>query len=286
MTSIDHTHPILVLGGTGTVGGRVVRQLREQGVPVRPASRHTDPRFDYDDPGTWDAVLDGVRRAYLLLPDDVGLPAGFVERLAAAGVERVVLHSDRGVEVMGVTRLQEAEAAVRRFPEWTIVRADWFDQNFETFFRDAIIEGRLRVPVGEARQGFVDAEDIAGVGVRALLGDDLVGRVLEVTGPEALSFREATSIIGEVLGREIEFDGTAAGYREQMTGLGLPDEVVDGLIAGFAALEARGDTGPTGVVETVLGRPARSLRSYAEQAAERRAWGFQRPRVLSAHGRM
>src|SRR5690606_27717560 len=133
MTSIDHTHPILVLGGTGTVGGRVVRQLREQGVPVRPASRHTDPRFDYDDPGTWDAVLDGVRRAYLLLPDDVGLPAGFVERLAAAGVERVVLHSDRGVEVMGVTRLLEAEAAVRRFPEWTIVRADWFDQNFETF---------------------------------------------------------------------------------------------------------------------------------------------------------
>jgi uncharacterized protein YbjT (DUF2867 family) len=286
MTNIDHAHPILVLGGTGTVGGRVVDQLRGQGVPVRPASRHTAPRFDWADPGTWDAVLAGVRRAYLLLPDDVGLPEGFVERALAAGIERVVLHSDRGAEVMGVTRLLEAEAAVRQFPEWTIVRADWFDQNFETFFRDAVIGGRLAVPVGEARQGFVDAADIAAVGVRALLDDDLVGRILELTGPEALSFREATRIIGEVIGHDIEFDGTAGAYREQMTGLGLPDEVVEGLIAGFAALAARGDTRPTGVVEAVLGRPARSLRAYAENAAARGVWGSQRPRVLSAHGRM
>lgn len=285
MPTIDHHHPVLILGGTGTVGSRVVRQLREQGVPVRAASRHTDPRLDWEDPRTWAAVLEGVRRAYLLLPDDVSLPEAFLERAVAAGVERVVLHSDRGVDVMGATRLQEAEAAVQQLPEWTIVRADWFDQNFETFFRDAVEAGRLTLPV-KSRQTFVDADDIAAVGVRALLDDDQLGQVLEVSGPEALTFGEATAIIGETIGRRVEFDSDPTAYREQMTGFGLPAEVVDGLLAGFAALDARGDAVPTGVMESVTGRPARSLRSYAVQAAQRGAWGFQRPRVLSAHGRM
>lgn len=274
---MDSTHndsPGLVLGGTGTIGSRVVAQLHELGLPARPASRHTDPRFDWVDPDTWDPVLDGVRRMYLLLPDDAGLPDGFLERAAEAGVRRVVLHSDRGVDVMGVTRLQHAEAAVRESSlEWTIVRSDWFDQNFETFFRDAVAAGRLCVPVGEARQGFVDGGDVAAVGVRALISGEHQGQVLEVTGPDALSFRQAVETIGRATGREIEFDGTAEGYRREMAQAGLPEEVVDGLIEGFAALAGRGDTEPTGDVEAVLGRPARSFEAYVSDAAARGVWG-------------
>lgn len=120
MTPPTDRRPVLVLGATGR---RVVAQLRAAKVPVRPAGRRTDPPFDWADPSTWDAVLDGVERLYLLLPDDTDLPGGFPDRVVAAGVRRVVLHSDRAVDLMEVTRLQDAELAVRSSGlEWTIVR--------------------------------------------------------------------------------------------------------------------------------------------------------------------
>ncbi len=133
--------------------------------------------------------------------------------------------------------------------------------------------GHLRLPVGDARQGFVDAEDIAAVAATVLMTDDYLGGVLELTGPEALSFREAVDTIGSVLGRTVTFDGTRAGYREQMAAAGLPVEAVEDLGLGFAALAARGDTVPTGVVEEVLGRPARPFADYATDAAARGVWG-------------
>jgi uncharacterized protein YbjT (DUF2867 family) len=75
MTPTDNL--ILVTGGTGTIGRRVVAQLRNQGVPVRPASRHTDPPLDWSDPASWEAALDGAKRLYLLLPDYTELPDAF-----------------------------------------------------------------------------------------------------------------------------------------------------------------------------------------------------------------
>jgi uncharacterized protein YbjT (DUF2867 family) len=264
---------ILVTGGTGTVGRRVVAQLRDQGVAVRPASRHTEPPLDWSDPASWEAALQGVARMYLLLPDYTELPEGFLERAVAAGVRRVVLHSDRSVDVMNVTHLQKAERQVRQLPlEWTIVRADWFNQDFETFLREPVIRGRLCVPVGEIKQGFVDADDIAAVGVRALVYDDYVGQVLELTGPRALSFPEALQLIGAATGRSIQFDGTPEAYRAEMRGAGLPEQVIEGLIENFQRLAARGDARPTGVVEEVLGRPARDFADYAAEAAARGIW--------------
>ncbi len=272
MTATDHG-PIVVLGGTGTVGSRVAELLHVREESVRAVGRHTEPAFDWRERDSWDATLADASHVYLLLPDDTELPDGFLERVRAAGVRRVVLHSDRGVDVMGVERLQSAEREVRESGlEWTIIRPDWFAQNFETFFRDAVVSGRLCVPVGETTQGFVDAGDIAAVAVEALTTDRYVGQVLELTGPEALSFRQAVDVIGASIGREISFDGTPEAYRAEMTAAGLPAEVVEGMISSFGQLVARGDTAPSGVVESVLGRPARSLADYAGEAARRGVW--------------
>jgi uncharacterized protein YbjT (DUF2867 family) len=133
-------------------------------------------------------------------------------------------------------------------------------------------DGRLCLPVGEARQGFVDGDDIAAVAVRALTSDDHLGEVLELTGPTALSLRDAVGLIGAATGRAVDFDGTPEGYRAEMAAAGLPADAVEGLIAGFGALAARGDTTPTGVVERVLGRPARAFADYVTDAAARGGW--------------
>ncbi len=264
---------ILVLGGTGTVGGRVAARLRAEGHRVRVATRHTEQRFDWADPGTWAGVLSGVPQLFVLLPDQTGLPEAFLPAARDAGVRRLVLHSDRGLDVMGYAHLQQTELAVRESGlDWTIVRPDWFHQDFETFFRPAVVDGRLCVPVGEARQGFIDAGDIAAVEVAMFGRPDLIGEVIEVTGPRALSFGEAVATIGRATGREIVFDGSEEGYRAVMRADGVPDEVVDALVAGFTALRDRGDTEPTGQVERILGRPGRDFADYAAAGAADGLW--------------
>ncbi|MGY0232247.1 NmrA family NAD(P)-binding protein [Longispora urticae] len=265
--------PILVLGGTGTVGSRVAHQLRAAGREIRVAARHAEHRFDWSEPDSWQAALDGVRTMYVLLPDEVDMPETFMAAAVRAGVRRVVLHSDRAVDFMNVTRLQSAERQVRGAGcDWTIVRPDWFDQDFETFFRQPVLDGRLCVPIGATRQGFVDADDIAAVATSALLRPDLAGRVLPLTGPRALSFPEALDHIGHAIGRPVAFDGTPDAYREAMRAAGTPDAAIDTRIGNFAAAAAQGDTRPTGVVEEILGRPARDFADYAREAAARGVW--------------
>ena len=65
---------ILVTGGAGRAGRRVTHQLRSRGIKVRPASRSGSEPFDWHDPRTWPAALDGCAAAYLCYSPHLALP--------------------------------------------------------------------------------------------------------------------------------------------------------------------------------------------------------------------
>jgi uncharacterized protein YbjT (DUF2867 family) len=208
-------HPILVIGGTGKSGSRVVSRLRAQGIPVRVASRSGEPAFDWHDRTTWDTALESVKAVYLVPLDGQFLTRPFVERAAQLGVERVVLLSGRGVDapgysgeanIAGATHV-DGESAVRDSGiAWTILRPAWFAQNFsEGVFRDAILAGELRLPAGDGAASFVDAEDIAAVAVAALTEDGHAAQTYELSGPRALTIAEAVTEISEATGRRIRY---------------------------------------------------------------------------------
>jgi uncharacterized protein YbjT (DUF2867 family) len=265
---------ILVLGATGRVGRRLADVLRNTGHGVRAASRSGRPRFDWTDHATWEPVLDGVSRMYLLAPDGMPVDPSFVALAVARGVDRIVLQSSAGIEVMGDERLMAAERTVRESgAQWTILRPNWFNQNFdEGFFSDAVRAGELALPVGDLRQAFVDARDIAAVAAAALTEAGHTGESYDVTGPQALSFAEALEVIGRAVGHPIRFDGTVDGYLAAQEAIGRSRDQVAGEIAAFTALADEGDTGPTDVVPRVGGRPATTFEAYAQEAAARGAW--------------
>jgi uncharacterized protein YbjT (DUF2867 family) len=122
----------LVLGGTGTTGGRVVDRLAALGLPVRIGSRTAEPPFDWRREATWMPALRGVDAVYLAFQPHLAAPGAanavraFAGAAAMAGVRRLVLLSCRG-EAGALA----AEQAVRQSSvPWTIVRAAWFDQDF------------------------------------------------------------------------------------------------------------------------------------------------------------
>lgn len=256
------------------MGRRVVAQLRGRGLRVRAASRSGTPRFDLAEPDTWAPTLAGVRLLVLISPEGVPIQPGFLSAAAAAGVDRVTLLSDKAVDVMQVERLLAAERLVQDSAlGWSIVRPDWFNQDFnESFFEPGILSGLIAVPIGEARQGFVDADDIAAVLVETLLDSRHVGRTYVVTGPTSLSFLEAVDRIGEACGRQVRFVGDVDSYRRGKEALGVDPARIQHEVDDFARLAAQGDSAPTDDVLRVTGRPAIPFDTFVSLAAAAGAW--------------
>jgi uncharacterized protein YbjT (DUF2867 family) len=268
------TGPVLVLGATGSTGRRVAERLRAAGWAVRAASRHSEVRFDWTDPETWPPALAGAERMYLMAPDGQPVDPDFVRLAVSHGVRRIVLLSSLAIEAMGDERLLAAERTVAAAgADWTILRAGWFHQNFdEGFFHPAVLAGELALPLGDVRQVWVDADDIAAAAVAALTEDGHGGRTYALTGPRALSFAEATEIVGRASGRSVRFRGTDADYLAQQTALGVPEEQVRQELEAFAALRALGDGRPTPDVRQLTGREPKDFETYAAEAAARGAW--------------
>lgn len=271
----------LVTGGTGKTGRHVVDRLVAGSTPVRIASRTpgavpdgaTAVRFDWDDPTTHDAALDGVETAYLVAPalvlDPSPVMVPFVERARAAGVQRMVLLSANGMEQappdFGLNAVQQA--LVTSGAQWAALQPTWFLQNLtEGFLAPGIARDTLAFPGGGGRNAWIDTRDIADVAVAALHGK--ADGVLLLTGPELLSFADLAAEISRVGGREVRYDDQAPEeLAAVLAGAGFPDDYA-GLMQQLAAAIRDGHAEQLSTtVQDVTGRPARTLRQFTDDHA-------------------
>ncbi|WP_426227132.1 NmrA family NAD(P)-binding protein [Pseudarthrobacter sp. DSP2-3-2b1] len=275
---------ILVIGGTGKTGRRVAERLSERGVSVRIGSRSGSPAFDWDDAGTWGAALKGITKAYvtyypdLAFPGVSGLIARFAAAAAASGVEKTVLLSGRGEDgaVASEESVQESGIA------WTIVRCNWFNQNFnESFFLGPVLDGIISIPAGDAVEPFVDADDIADVAVAALTEPGHDGEVYELSGPRLLSFHDVAHEISAATGRDVAYSPvTAAEYEAILAKEGLPRDFVDL----FTLILDGRNASLTDGVQRALGREPKDFRDFAREAAAAGAWDWRPGRLATATG--
>src|SRR5919106_1228968 len=109
----DHTQPTLVISSTGKTGSRVAERLEARGIPTRAGSRSADPPFDWEDPDTWAAALEGAGAAYVSYYPDIAMPGAveaitaFAETALRQDVRRLVLLSGRGEEEAHVGKVYE-----------------------------------------------------------------------------------------------------------------------------------------------------------------------------------
>lgn len=273
-----HANEILVLGGTGKTGRRLVHTLRAAGEHVRAASRSGEVRFDWSDQDTWPTALDGASAVYLMAPEDPALAQVFVKRATEAGVGRFVALSGRGIEQLPDSLFQgmaAAEQAVRDSgARWTILRPNNFNQNFDEFlWRDLLRDGRLALPIGSMPEPFIDAQDIAEVAAAVLTTDGHHGHVYDLSGPRALTFGAAVATIAEAAGRPMRFvELTPEEYRAELLAVGASEEDATELNGMFAGMRAGNTAEPTDAVRRVLGREPIDFGAYAARAAAAGAW--------------
>jgi uncharacterized protein YbjT (DUF2867 family) len=206
----------------------------------------------------------------LAIPDALGAIKGFTSQAVKTGIQKMVLLSGRGEK-----GAQDCEQVIMNAGvDWTVVRADWFNQNYsEGWVLDPILAGHVALPRGEAPLPYVDADDIADVVVESLLDDKHVGKVYELTGPRLLTFKQATEEISKVTGRDIKFQSiTMDEYTKILREYQVPEDhiwLIKYLLT--EVLDGR-NASTTNDIEKVLGRKAKDFTEYARETAKTGIW--------------
>jgi uncharacterized protein YbjT (DUF2867 family) len=144
----DPKSPILVLGGTGTVGSRIVKQLAAASIPTLVASRSgrapesehlTGVKFDWFDESSYNAPFEaagdtGIRAVYIIAPpiiDSGPVMKAFIDRALATGTRRFVIQSatviDPGHQMgMGQIHKYLRDLGNEGKADWCALRPTWF----------------------------------------------------------------------------------------------------------------------------------------------------------------
>lgn len=270
----------LILGSNGMIGKRLAPLLEGRGVDVRRASRNASGAnyFDWHDQATYRPALEGNMAVYLVVadpgaePDTTVLP--FLEEARRAGVGRIVAISSLGVTFPGEPdnsprrRLEQliAESGM----DWTILRPGGFNQNFsESFLLPAILQaGMVATATGSGPVAFVDAEDIAAVAAIALTEGGHEGQHYSLTGPEALTFAQATEVIAEAAGRPIAYQSLSEPqFAGMLAGANVPPHAAAIMVRDQRAISNGAAAAISSVVSELTGRQAKSFRDFAKAAA-------------------
>lgn len=233
----------LVTAAAGNVGREVVRALLASGLPVRAADRKPERlqalfpervdvvALDFEDPSTFGPAVGGCAGMFLMRPPSISdvehTLNPLIDAARAASVSTIVFLSVAGA---ANNKLVPHHAVERKLIEggpldWVILRPGFFAQNFEDAYRRDIVEDdRIFVPAGAGKVTFVDVRDIASVAVSAFREPERHrGRAHTLTGPDAISFAEAATMLSRETGRTIRYEpASLLGYVRHLRARGLP----------------------------------------------------------------
>ena len=282
---------ILVTGGTGTVGSKVIDQLLQRGVSIRALIRKQDGTKlptevetsvgDLLDPVSVQRALQGVDKLYLLnavVPDELTQGLIAFDLAKRAKLKQIVYHSvfkaQAFKDVPHFASKLAIENALHEFDlPFTIIRPNYFYQN-DAALRDTIVKtGVYPVPLGTTGISAVDVRDIAEAAAIALTGNGHLGKTYNLIGPDILSGDKVASIWSHVLGKRIRYGGHDMDAFEQEMRKTSPSWSAFDLRMMFQGYLERGFTAEDGDVETLtklIGHPPRRYEDFAKEAAS--AW--------------
>jgi uncharacterized protein YbjT (DUF2867 family) len=281
---------IAVMGAAGNVGSKVADLLLAQGQPVRVLEhRRRLDRLgergaevvtgDLADAGDLGVLLKDVEAALVMLPDVVTDPEftatrstmsrTIVDALGGSGVRRVVALSTvaagRDDAVGPAAGLRELEQRLAGLADTgvLVLRSPFYMENLlaglpliqSQGINGSALDGELELPM-------VATRDVAGEAAAGLLRRDLGGhRVRLLAGPEDVSMRAATRVLGARLGRPdlpyVQFPPD--GLRAALLGAGMSESGASAMVElqldlnrqrSFATVRAAADaTTPTRLEE-------------------------------------
>ena len=281
---------VLATGGTGSVGGNVVKELLKRGAEVRVLSRKQLEEGklpsgveialgDLLDPVSVEQAMQGVDKLFLL---NAVVPEELTQALIAYGIaKRIGL---KHVTYLSVFKVQEfrdvphfasklaVEGALREFGvPYTILRPGYYMQN-DIGLKDALTgPGLYPMPLGTAGIAAADMRDIAEAAAISLTEEGHEEQTYDIVAPALISGPGNAALWSKLLGKEIkymghDFDQWEKGMRARMPSWSAFDlrMMLQGYFdRGFASTETE-----VARLSKLLGHTPRSYEDFAIETAE------------------
>jgi uncharacterized protein YbjT (DUF2867 family) len=230
---------ILVTGGPGNVGGKVVSELLKRGADVRVLARKQPEEQvqagveivtgDLLDPVSVEQAMRGADKLFLLnavVADELTqalIAYGIAKRLGLKHVTYLsVFKVDQFRDVPHFASKLAVEGALREFGvPFTILRPGYYIQN-DPGLKDALTKaGVYPMPLGTVGIAAADMGDIAEAAAISLTEDGYEGQTYDIVSPTLISGPGNAALWSKLLGREIkdaghDFDQWEQGMRARM----------------------------------------------------------------------
>jgi uncharacterized protein YbjT (DUF2867 family) len=273
---------ILVIGGRSKIGAALIDELLTRGEKVRALARSGENQFsggieavsgDLANPDSLAAAMTDAEKVFLLCgprEDEVALNRNAIDAARSAGVKLLVRSSILGADpdsrstFMRDHGVCDAYLRESNLPH-AIVRPNMFMENIpESTIPSIGQDGTFYANAGQARISMVNTRDVAAVSAALLTDAQPDADVVDVTGPEALSYDEVAGKLTAKLGRPVTYsDAPDDAVREALAGYGMGDWLVNGLVELFQDYRRSGADGYAAQVSEAVpqltGRAACSL---------------------------
>ena len=279
---------ILVTGATGNIGVEVVKRLSTARQPVRAFVRNRKQaqtialpyvelaEGDFTKPDSFMAALDGVDRLFLLIPSSANVEQqqrNFVDAARKSEVRHVVKLSQLGANENAIGRFQRYHGAVEKHIlksgiPYTFLRPNLFMQGLLNFRSTILSEGAFYAPAGSAKVSVVDVRDIASIAAKILTETGHIGKVYDITGPEALAHEGMANLLSHALGKSVRYANVPPeAMRQALLRLGVPEWQADGLVEDYEHYRSGEAAMVTSTVREITGTEATSFLQFAKDYA-------------------
>lgn len=276
---------IVITGATGQLGRLVIDQLLARGVDpstITAGGRNEQAlaelagrgvrtaRVDYADPSTIDDAVAGADKVLLISGNEVGQRSvqhkAVIDATRRVGAELLYTSAPRATSTDLV--LAPEHAATEGLLQgsgltYTVVRNNWYSENYADTIRQAASEGRILSSAGAGKVASATRLDYAEAAAVVLLSDEYAGEILELGGDAPWDVEELASTVAEVAGRDVTVTQLSTEeHVTALTGAGL-DAGTAGFVAALDANIAAGCLSDSdGTLSRIIGRPTTPLKEY------------------------
>jgi uncharacterized protein YbjT (DUF2867 family) len=280
---------ILITGASGNAGGAVLHEVLKSGSGARAMIRSQVDTAkmtqgaaaviaDFADKASLRRALEGVDTVYLVcspVRELVELESNMIDGCREAGVKHIVLNSALG-----------AGDFSKSFPSWhrkvedklkasgmayTILRPNGFMQNLIAYFAPSIrAQGAFYQSTGDAKVSHIDLRDIAVAAAKILRSPaQHSGKIVELNGPEALSYAEIAEKISKATGRNVQYvDIPPDAQRKALLDMGMPDFLITALLELQEYYAAGKASKVDGTLELLINRAPAKMDDFLKENAD------------------
>jgi NAD(P)H dehydrogenase (quinone) len=278
---------ILVTGATGPLGAAVTENLikgsQEVRILVRDAAKvkSTGAQIavgDYDDYASLLAAMQGIDKVFLVSGNDIEnrgrQHANVIKAAVAAGVKRIVYVSlqrkddsatsfvaDKTIAHLETEKLLKTSGII-----YTILQFALYADMIPIFAGEQVLQTKtIYLPAGGGRAAYALRTDLGEAGAKVIADDSgkYDNKVIELSGPAAVSWKEIAEIMSDVSGQTITYvSPSAEEFVSTLLKAGAPEWFPSAMAGMQQAVEQGEYEHVTDDLEEILGRKPVTVAEY------------------------